>query len=69
LYSSSTIPITLSSFEKNKIVNKRLGQFLLPTGTVVNVPGTAIYIAIASIFVVQTFHPKLMNFTTLILIW
>ncbi|CAB4000030.1 sodium:dicarboxylate symporter, partial [Paramuricea clavata] len=53
---------------KKKIVNGRLAQFLLPIGTVTNVPATAIYIALASMFIVQTFHPNLLSFTSSILI-
>ena len=68
-FSCSTIPITLTCFKKKKFVDARLAQFLLPIETVLYVPGTAIYIAVVAIFLVQTFHPNMMSFTTSILIW
>jgi Na+/H+-dicarboxylate symporter len=68
-FSSATIPVTLSSLEKKKMVDGRLAQFLLPIETIINVPGTAIYIALSAMFIVQTFHPNLLNLTSSILIW
>ena len=67
--STSTIPVTLSCLQKGKFVDEHLGQFLLPIATITNLPGTAIYIAVSSVFISQTYHPDMLNFTTSILIW
>jgi Na+/H+-dicarboxylate symporter len=68
-FSCATIPITLSCFEKKKVVDRRLAEFLLPIATVTNISGTAIYIAVSSIFLVQTFHPNMLTFTSSVVIW
>ena len=69
MYSSVTIPVTLDSFQKNKLVEKNFARFLLPVGTITYVPTTAIYIALAAIFIIQTSHSNLMTITSCILIW
>ncbi|CAB4028161.1 excitatory amino acid transporter 1 [Paramuricea clavata] len=67
--SCATIPITLSCFEKKKVVDRRLAEFLLPIATVTNISGTAIYIAVSAIFLVQTYHPNILTFTSSVVIW
>ena len=69
IFSAATIPVTTSCFEKKKFVDGRLVKFLLPVGTVTNAPGSAIYVAVAAMFIVQTFHPNLLSFTSCVLIW
>jgi Na+/H+-dicarboxylate symporter len=54
--------------KKNKVVDDRLAQFMLPIGTVLNAPGTAIAMAVSAMFIVQTFHPSSLNLTTSIII-
>ncbi|XP_046843125.1 excitatory amino acid transporter-like [Xenia sp. Carnegie-2017] len=66
--SSVTIPVTLDSFQKNNLVEKNFARFLLPVGTITYVPTTAIYIALAAIFIIQTTHSNLMTITSCILI-
>ena len=49
-------------------MDDHLAQFLLPIGTVLNAPGTALVIAVSATFIVQTFHPNLLTLSSSILI-
>ncbi|XP_028403885.1 excitatory amino acid transporter 1-like [Dendronephthya gigantea] len=66
--SAACLPVTLTCLKENKVVDDRLAQFMLPIGTVLNAPGTAITIAVGTMFVVQTFHPYLRTVSSCILI-
>ncbi len=53
--SAATLPVTLRCTEvKNKVKNKVAG-FLLPLGATVNMDGTALYEAVAAIFIAQAY--------------
>ncbi len=49
--SSATLPITIQCVEKNLNVKNEIAGFVLPLGATVNMDGTALYEAIAAIFV------------------
>ena len=49
--SSATLPVTIQCVEKNLKVNKDVAGFVLPLGATVNMDGTALYEAVAAIFV------------------
>ncbi|XP_028403773.1 excitatory amino acid transporter 1-like [Dendronephthya gigantea] len=66
--SSATIPLTLDCLEKNHKLNPRVTQFVLPIGTTVNADGTAIYIAVAAIYIVKIYHGDSYNFGSSVLI-
>lgn len=49
--SSATLPVTMSCVEEKLGVNKDIGGFVLPLGATINMDGTALYEAVAAIFV------------------
>ncbi len=49
--SSATLPVTMQCVENNLRVEKEIYGFILPLGATVNMDGTALYEAIAAIFV------------------
>ncbi|XP_046844090.1 excitatory amino acid transporter-like [Xenia sp. Carnegie-2017] len=66
--SSSTMPVTLNCLQSKNLVDSRLAQFLLPIGTVTNVPAAGIYMTTAAVFIIQMWHPKLMTVASSVLI-
>jgi Na+/H+-dicarboxylate symporter len=51
--SSATLPVTIECAEVNNQVSRRASLFVLPIGATVNMDGTAMYEAIAAIFIAQ----------------
>jgi Na+/H+-dicarboxylate symporter len=51
--SSATLPVTIECAEENNGVSRRTSLFVLPIGATVNMDGTAMYEAIAAIFIAQ----------------
>jgi len=53
--SSATLPVTIESCEDNLGVPTGVASFVLPLGATMNMDGTALYEAIAALFVAQVF--------------
>jgi len=49
--SSATLPVSMNCVEKNMKVDKDIAGFVLPLGATMNMDGTALYEAIAAIFI------------------
>ncbi|MCO6458084.1 MAG: dicarboxylate/amino acid:cation symporter [Pirellulaceae bacterium] len=54
--SNGTLPLTLASVEKRAGISNRVSSFVLPLGATVNMDGTALYEAVAVLFIAQLYH-------------
>lgn len=53
--SSATLPLTIERATKNAKIPKRIANFVLPLGSTVNMDGTALYEAVAALFIAQAY--------------
>ncbi len=53
--SAATMPFTLSCAEENLGVDPKIARFVVPLGATINMDGTALYQAVAALFLVQVF--------------
>ncbi|SIN88047.1 dicarboxylate/amino acid:cation (Na+ or H+) symporter, DAACS family [Sulfurivirga caldicuralii] len=53
--SASTLPVTIECVERGAGVPNRISGFVLPLGATVNMDGTALYEAVAALFIAQLF--------------
>lgn len=53
LYSAAALPVTFRCMHDKLRIDPRITRFVLPIGCNINMDGTALFIAIASIFIAQ----------------
>jgi len=53
--SGATLPVTMKCAEENLGVSKEVSSFVLPLGATINMDGTALYQAVAAVFIAQVF--------------
>lgn len=53
--SSATLPVTMECVEQKNKVDKRAASFVLPLGATINMDGTALYEAVAALFIAQIY--------------
>ncbi|VDD87527.1 unnamed protein product [Enterobius vermicularis] len=51
--SSATLPLSIKCVEENNGVDSRVARFVLPLGATINMDGTALYEAVAAIYISQ----------------
>ena len=57
--SAATLPVTLRSLENELQVSPRITRFMVPIGATVNMDGTALYEAVAALFIAQVYGIEL----------
>jgi Na+/H+-dicarboxylate symporter len=53
--SSATLPVSMDCVENKNDIDKRASSFVLPLGATINMDGTALYEAVAAIFIAQAY--------------
>lgn len=53
--SSATLPISMDVAQRNLGVSREVSSFILPLGATINMDGTALYQAVAALFIAQVF--------------
>ena len=53
--SSATLPLTMESLIEKAKVSRRVTSFVIPLGATINMNGTALYEAVAAMFIAQTY--------------
>jgi Na+/H+-dicarboxylate symporter len=53
--SAATLPITMDCLQENTGVSNKVTSFVLPLGATVNMDGTALYEAVAAMFIAQAY--------------
>src|SRR5690606_27595065 len=51
--SNGTLPLTMTCVEQRAKISNRTGSFVLPLGATINMDGTALYEAVAVLFIAQ----------------
>jgi Na+/H+-dicarboxylate symporter len=57
--SAATLPVNMECCEKNLGVPKHIASFVLPLGATVNMDGTSMYQAVATVFIAQVYGTEL----------
>ncbi|WAQ94307.1 EAA1-like protein, partial [Mya arenaria] len=65
--SSATMPVTLHCLEVNNHIDPRVSTFVIPVGATINMDGTALYEAVAALFIANV-NKITMNFGNVITI-
>jgi Na+/H+-dicarboxylate symporter len=57
--STATLPLTIQGVEEENKISNRTASFVLPLGATINMDGTALYEAVAAIFIAQVYGIEL----------
>lgn len=57
--SSATLPVTLECVTEKNFISERTASFVLPLGATINMDGTALYEAVAAVFIAQIYGIEL----------
>ena len=66
--SAATMPLTLASAEQNNDVDSRATRLVIPLGATINMDGTALYEAVAVVFIAQALGMELSAMQQLLVI-
>lgn len=66
--SNGTLPLTLACVEERAKIDNRVGSFVLPLGATVNMDGTALYEAVAVLFIAQLHFGETLPLSTQIIV-
>ena len=66
--SNGTLPLTLTSVEERAGVSNRVSSFVLPLGATINMDGTALYEAVAVLFIAQAYNGFVMPLSSQIIV-
>ena len=61
--SAATLPVTMERVEEHVGVDKEVASFVLPVGATINMDGTSLYQAVASVFIMQVLWPEGLTFS------
>merc|ERR1712098_373306 len=53
--SSATLPVTMNCLEEKNGIDPRISRFVLPIGATINMDGTALYEAVAALFIARMY--------------
>ena len=53
--SSATLPVTMNCLEEKNGIDPKISRFVLPIGATINMDGTALYEAVAALFIAQMY--------------
>src|SRR5690606_6947099 len=53
--SNATLPLTINCIEERAGISNRVSSFVLPLGATINMDGTALYEAVAVLFIAQVY--------------
>ncbi|MFH1301192.1 MAG: dicarboxylate/amino acid:cation symporter, partial [Planctomycetota bacterium] len=66
--SNGTLPLTMSCVEENAKISNEVSSFVLPLGATVNMDGTALYEAVAVLFIAQAYTGVVMPLSDQLLV-
>ena len=66
--SNGTLPLTMANVEQRAGVNNRVSSFVLPLGATINMDGTALYEAVAVLFIAQLYHGENLPLAQMIIV-
>jgi len=66
--SAATLPVTMERVEEHIGVDKEISSFVLPVGATINMDGTSLYQAVASVFIIQVLWPEGLVFSNQLII-